>query len=230
MGLRSSSILAVVSLLIVGSRSLAGDVLFRDAPCRRTVSWSRMDKRRPRLSWAAKAAPFYRWVAEEVQRHLRQLTGAELPIVPGDTAPADTPLIVLGGPQNNPLSASAEQKQLVKFAGLKQDGFIVQTIDLAGQPAVVAGGNDEASTMYAAYELLERLGIAFQITGDIIPQQRPNLKLPAASLRREPALKYRGLHIRHFVMPWMGLDDFRRTIDQIAKLKGNYLEFDSVRG
>ena len=101
----------------------------------------------------------------------------------------------------------------------------MQTIDLAGQPAVVAGGNDEASTMYAAYELLERLGIAFQLTGDIIPQQRLNLKLPTARLRIEPAIKYRGLEMRHFVMPWMGLADFRRMIDQMAKLKYNYLEF-----
>ena len=31
--------------------------------------------------------------------------------------------------------------------------------------------------------------------------------------------------MRHFVMPWMGLEEFRRMIDQMAKLKFNYLEF-----
>ena len=61
----------------------------------------------------------------------------------------------------------------MRFAGLKQDGFVIQTVDLGGQPAIVAGGNDEASTMYAAYELLERLGVAFQLTGDIIPHAGP---------------------------------------------------------
>ena len=79
--------------------------------------------------------------------------------------------------------------------------------------------------MYAAYELLERLGVVFQLTGDIIPQHVADLKLPAMNVRMEPSLKYRGLHMRHFVMPWMGLDDFRRMIDQMAKMKFNYLEF-----
>lgn len=171
------------------------------------------------------SAPFYRWVATEVQRYLRELTGALLPIVTSDAIPSEVPILVVGGPQANPLSAVAEQKRLVDFAGLKPEGFIIQTVDLDGRPAVVIGGNDEAATMYAAYELVERLGVVFQITGDLIPRQRPELKLPAASVRMEPALKNRGLHMRHFVMPWMGLDDFRHMVDQMAKLKYNYLEF-----
>ena len=31
-------------------------------------------------------------------------------------------------------------------------------------------------------------------------------------------------------MPWMGLEEFRRIIDQMAKLKFNYLEFDRYVG
>lgn len=171
------------------------------------------------------SAPFYRWVAEEVQHYLQELTGAVLPIISSDDISGDKPCLALGGPMVNPLSEAAEQKQLVNFAGLEPEGFIIQTIDIDAQPTVVIGGNNEASTMYAAYEFLERLGMAFQITGDIIPQSRPDLKLPDANVRMESALKNRGLHIRHFVMPWMGLDDFRRLIDQMAKLKFNYLEF-----
>ena len=169
--------------------------------------------------------PFYRWVAGELQRYLRDLTGAELPIMTHDEVPADKPLLIVGGPNANPLSATAGEKKLADFAGLKPEGFIVQTVSLAGHPAVLIGGNDEASTMYAAYQFLEGLGLAFQITGDILPQQRPDLKLPADSVRMEPDIKHRGLHMRHFVMPWMGLDDFRTMIDQMAKLKMNYLEF-----
>ena len=171
------------------------------------------------------AGEFHRWVAGELQRHLKQLCGAEFSIVSSDQVPARKPLIVLGGPRANPLAAAAQDKQLARFTGLKPDGFLLKTIQLQGVPALLVGGNDEAATMYAAYELLEKLGVVFQLIGDIIPQRKPDLAMPTLDVRMEPAIKYRGLQMRHFVMPWMGLDDFRRMIDQMAKLKFNYLEF-----
>ncbi len=79
--------------------------------------------------------------------------------------------------------------------------------------------------MYPVYDFLEQLGVVFQLTGDIIPQVKPELYFPEVGVRREPALKYRGLHLRHFVMPWMGMDYFRRLLDQMAKMRCNYLEF-----
>ncbi len=171
------------------------------------------------------SGPFDRWVAGELQRYLRKLSGAELPIVTSDKVPAEKTLILVGGPANNPLTASAQQKQLVSFAGLKPDGLVLKTIDMAGRPAVVAGGNDEAGTMYAVYDLLERLGIVFQLTNDIIPQQKPNLPLPKLDVRIEPVLKHRGMHCCHGIRWYMGLEDFRKEIDQLAKLKMNCLQF-----
>jgi hypothetical protein len=79
--------------------------------------------------------------------------------------------------------------------------------------------------MYAAYELLERLGIVFQLTGDIIPQQKPDLAMPALDVRLEPALKHRGMHCCHGIRWYMGLADFRQEIDQLAKLKMNVFQF-----
>ena len=168
---------------------------------------------------------FYRWVAGEVQRYVRELSGAELPIVTAGAIPPRRPLIVLGGPKSNPLAARAEQTQLVHFAGLKRDGFVLKTVQLQGTPALVVGGNDEASTMYAAYELLERLGVVFQLSGDIIPQKKPDLAFPSLDARIEPALKYRGMANCHALRWHMGLDDFRKHIDQLAKLKMNLLHF-----
>ena len=134
-------------------------------------------------------------------------------------------MIVVGGPQSNPLAAAAEEKQLVQFAGLKPDGFVLKRTELDGAAVLLAGGNDDAATMYAAYELLERLGIVFQLTNDIIPQQKPDLPLPALDLRIEPVLKHRGMHCCHGLRWFMGLDDFRKHIDQLAKLKLNCLQF-----
>jgi len=44
------------------------------------------------------AGAFYRWVAGEIQRYLKQLSGAELPIVTNDQVPAQTPPVIVGGP------------------------------------------------------------------------------------------------------------------------------------
>jgi hypothetical protein len=67
--------------------------------------------------------------------------------------------------------------------------------------------------------------VVFQLTNDIIPERKPDLMLPEWKIKMEPAFKYRGLHYRHFVMPWMGMDYFRKFLDQQAKMKCNYLEF-----
>jgi type 1 glutamine amidotransferase len=171
------------------------------------------------------AGDFHRWVAGEVQRYLKQLSGAELAIVANDKVPAGKPLIVVGGPQDNPLAASAQQRKLVDFSGLKPDGFVLKTVAMEGRPAILVGGNDESGTMYAAYEFLERLGIVFQLTNDLIPEKKSDLPLPVLDVRMEPVFKHRGMHCCHGIRWYMGLEDFRREIDQLAKLKMNCLQF-----
>ena len=168
---------------------------------------------------------FNRWVAGELQRYLQALSGAELSIVTSDQVPPEQPLILVGSPESNPLIASAQEKQLVSFAGLKPEGLLLKTVELEGRPALVAGGNDETGTMYAAYELLEQLGIVFQLTNDVIPRQKSDLPLPELDVRIEPVFKDRGMHCWHGIRWYMGLADFRREIDQLAKLKMNVLQF-----
>jgi len=200
-------------------------VLFADASSAQEHFLAKGGKAEAVIVVGRDSCPFDRWVAGELQQYLQELSGAEFSIVTADEIPAEKALILLGGPKDNPLVASAQQKQLVSFAGLKPEGFLLKRFDLAGTPTVVAGGNDEAATMYAAYEFLERLGGVFQITGDIMPQEKPDLKLPALNVRMEPAMKYRGLHYRHMWTPIIGIEEFRRILDQMAKLKYNCLEF-----
>ena len=171
------------------------------------------------------APQFDRWVAAELRRCLQELSGAQLAIVTHDNLPADDLLIALGRPESNPLVAAAQKQGLVNFSGLKPEGLILKTVELDGRPAIVVGGSDETGTMYAAYEFLERLGIVFQLTNDIIPQKKPDLAVPALDVRLEPQLKYRGMHCCHGLRWYMGLEDFRKHIDQMAKLKLNCLQF-----
>jgi hypothetical protein len=171
------------------------------------------------------AGDFDRWVAGELGRYIQQLSGAELPVVSTDALPDDRTLIVVGCPRTNPLADLAQRRGLVDFTSLKPQGLIVRTLALDNRSAVLVGGADDAGTMYAAYELLERLGIVFQLTQDVIPQRKPDLAVPPLDVRREPAFKDRGMHCWHGIRWYMGLEDFRREIDQLAKLKMNVLQF-----
>jgi hypothetical protein len=172
------------------------------------------------------SSPDTRFVAAELQRYLQKLSQAQLSIVSDDNVPAGKIRIVLGGPEINSLSRLAEQKQLVSFAGLKPEGFVLKAVELDGQPAIIVGGNDEAGTMYAAYDFLERLGIVFQLNGDIIPDQKPDLAVPTLDARTEPMAKYRGIMVEHGFGSWyMGLKDYCGIIDQMAKLKLNFVQF-----
>jgi len=171
------------------------------------------------------AREFDRWVAGELRRYVKQLSGAELAVAQCDELPTGKTMLVVGSPKTNRLVAAAQERGLVDFSGLKPEGLILKKVKLDEHPAVIVGGNDETGTMYAAYEFLERLGVVFQLTGDIIPQKKPDLAVPALDVRMEPQLKYRGMHCCHGLRWYMGLADFRKHIDQLAKLKLNCLQF-----
>src|ERR1051326_5496891 len=168
-------------------------------------------------------AAFDRWVAGEIQRYARLLTGVELPV--GVEQPAGRTTVLVGSPKTNSLIGKLEAAGHIEIGNLKPDGFVLKSLDLKNEPTLVVAGADERATMYAAYDLIERLGVSFQLTSDILPSPCKHLSLPPLDVRLEPAIKHRGLHMRHFVMPWMGYADFCHMIDQMAKLKFNYLEF-----
>ena len=144
------------------------------------------------------ASPSDRFVAGELQRYIEMLSGAKLAIDHrGRSEPAGEgqSLLLVGGPEGNELVADAAHRRQVNFEGLKPEGYILRRISLEGRPALVIGGNDEAGTMYAAYDLLERLGFVFLLTKDILPEKRADVALPALDERVEPAFRRRGVHV-----------------------------------
>ena len=92
----------------------------------------------------------------------------------------------------------------------------------------MAGGNNDAATMYAVFELVKQLGVTFRLTGDIVPEQRSSLEIPALNLCMEPAIEQRGFLVEashHPSITMLSYDDYARLLDQMAKMKSNYLEF-----
>src|SRR5690348_3302990 len=128
-----------------------------------------------------KASGLYQYASTELARYLKLLSGAEVAIVSDSDAgarPALEALIVLAGPAGGETARSATAALRMNASALKKDGFLIKTGRLRSHPIVVVAGNDDAATLYGAYELIARLGVTFRLTGDIIPKAQDKLAIP----------------------------------------------------
>ncbi len=179
----------------------------------------------------SKAGEQTRFAAAELQRYCRLLSGAELAVVSNDQAvslPRGEAVILLGAPDEHPGIRNAVQARWVDFSNLKADGFIIKSGTWKGRPTIVAGGADGVATMYAAYDLLEQLGCKFLLTGDIVPSPVETLSVPALNLRTEPSFARRGFLLQSGGMINLmvfSFEDYVKLLDQMAKMKANYLQF-----
>lgn len=170
-----------------------------------------------------------KFAAIELQKDLRALSGADIEIVTDEqiaSQPSQQSWILIGGPEQNSLVKQAAAIGLTGFAGLKPDGFVLKTYRLGAHAAVIAGGNDDAATMYAVFELVSRLGVTFRLTGDIVPERRASLEIPSLNIRLEPAIGQRGFLIEashHPSISMLSYEDYVRMLDQMAKMKDNDL-------
>ncbi len=174
--------------------------------------------------------PLTKLAATELKAYLNQLSGtrvSQASQAENSSLDSQTTLMVLGAAGPGGLVGDMEQAGVMSTAGLKPEGFVVKTVGWHDRPAVVIAGADDAGTLYGAYEFLERLGITFRITGDIVPSQRSTVVIPGLNLRMEPALRRRGfLFAANFdntsMYSWA---DYQRMLDQMARMKCNYLQF-----
>lgn len=172
---------------------------------------------------------FYRFVGQELQKYVGRLTGTTPEIIDPSHLEQHSQNgipILIGGPDVNPLTRAAVNAGQVSFQGLKPEGFILKSIEVKGTPALIIGGNDEAGTMYGAYDWLERQGIVFQLSGDILPEQTSTLSTAGFSVRAETPFRRRGCFLMNDEgnLTSTSLREYKNLIDQMAKLKFNYLQ------
>jgi alpha-glucuronidase len=118
-----------------------------------------VSKGQPQAVIIAAKSQQYDFSTHELEHYLEVLSGA-----PGDCVSRkaqqqqrDFAFIPLGGLDANDLTKGATSKGLVQLDGLKRAEFVLRGCEFDGRHALVVAGNDEASTMYAVYELIERL-------------------------------------------------------------------------
>ena len=172
----------------------------------------------------------HRYAAEELRRYIAELGGANVPIVTPSAVEGiagNTSLILVGGPDDNSIVRDMVESELVNFEGLGEEEFLLRGVSFGRHEVAVVGGNDEAATLYAAYDFLERLGAVFLLSKDVPPEVRPNLTFPYIDVRRTTPFPRRGILIPNIYISrgMMHLAEVKELLDQMPKLKLNYLQW-----
>ena len=162
-----------------------------------------------------------RFAAAELAGQFKQLFDADVQIA--DKVPAQfTHLILVGSLDTNPaigwLGAALPK--------LSDQGHMVRHAGSGKKQALVVGGGSPVATLWAVYELGQRLGIRYMLSGDLYPVTKPELKLDKFDVVLEPALRLRTWRtINDFPIgpeSW-GLAEQVGVLKQLAKLKFNRL-------
>ena len=142
------------------------------------------------------------FAAAELQSYVRRISGATLPVLRGsiaDEPPLDSltsAIVVTTGdaPDRGQLPSQWLSSIASRVSSLKEDGFALES----KEGRIVLAGANPRGTLYAAYALLEQLGVRFfapryPFYGDhaeYLPS-RSSLPLPALEIIEEPSMKYR---------------------------------------
>jgi hypothetical protein len=135
--------------------------------------------------------------AAELQKYVEKMSGAKLPILKEGEA-VTAPISILVGH-----TAAAQKLGVVVPAGFnpairpeafEEEGFVLKT---AGKQLVVGGNSDGpyAGTIYAASELLERLGCRWYFPGEwgeIVPEKK-TITVPELDVKSKPDFALRNV-------------------------------------
>ncbi|MCU0780508.1 MAG: malectin, partial [Akkermansiaceae bacterium] len=138
--------------------------------------------------------------AKEIRRYVYLRTGELLPV-----AASGTGIALRVDP------ALAAQQYRLK-GGAKAD-------------LVISGGSDVA-VLYGAYAFVEKLGVRFELNGDVIPDGRIPLAIPALDEDWQPLFDKRGIQPFHDFPEgpdWWSADEWRLYLGQAVKLRMNFV-------
>jgi hypothetical protein len=161
-----------------------------------------------------------RLAADELVAQFKQLFDAEAAVSTAVPAAVDH-LILVGSPATNPAVAKAVGDRWPK---LTEQGHVLRSVATNGRPALVVGGGSPAATLWAAAELGHRFGVRSFLHGDVMPADKPDLKLDGIDVTLEPAVRVRAWQVLGtdaVGFGGWGLADHKLLLKQLAKLKFN---------
>ncbi|MGH2533621.1 MAG: hypothetical protein ACRDJW_15085 [Thermomicrobiales bacterium] len=179
-----------------------------------------------RIVIAPAASARVRHAAADLQRYLREATGAYLPV-------DDTARLTGGGVRfvaghagdGDPADALLAAGQVAPAPG--PEGYTLRRLDDEHGPIVAVVGHDEAGAIYGTYALLEAAyGCGFFLGSEVVPSGTMPLVPDALDVGRAPAFATRGL------LPWYdflsgpsawNLPDYRLYVDRMVRMGLNFL-------
>ena len=140
------------------------------------------------------------FAALELQHYLRKMTGraADFAIADDAAAPVGN-LILVGGPGSNAVTKQMARQlgiSAAELAKLGAEGCRIKNATIGGRQVAVVAGGGRIGTLYAAYDLLYRLGCRWFAPGEA-NEDAPGLKLdtlPTLDVAETPKFFTRGFH------------------------------------
>jgi len=155
-------------------------------------------------------SPVEIFAAREIRRYVYLRTGELLPIRPRRAEPGASLVIAIGRDRRGRL----ESQEYAIGGGRVGRGTIVW-----------AGGGSDKATLYAAYRLVERLGVRFYLHGDTIPDGKIPLDFSGVNESARPLFELRGIQPFHDFPEgpdWWDVDDYKAYLGQLPKLRMNF--------
>ena len=163
--------------------------------------------------------------AQEVRRYLYLRTGQLVPVAK-EALPVAGPAILIARKDRPVLAALVKDEKLrAQVAELGAQEYLLKTLDDGGRRIALIIGCDDAGVLYGAYRFAEHLGVRFYLEGDVIPDARIPLELPALDERGKPLFALRGIQPFHDFPEgpdWWNADDYKTYISQLPKLGMNF--------
>jgi hypothetical protein len=153
----------------------------------------------PNIVCPPTAPPQVKLAAKEIRRYVWLRTGELLPIAA----------------RGHGITLTVDPALATQQYRLRSDG-----------DAFAISGGSEVAVLYGAYAFVEKLGVRFEISGDVIPDGKIPFRLPALDETRRPLFELRGLQPFHDFPEgpdWWTQDDWRLFVGQAVKMRMNFI-------
>ena len=165
--------------------------------------------------------------AKEIRRYIYLTTDELLPIIQTDS-PSQSMNSIIIATQEKELLGNIYDLPPSKYKNLSEQECILQSLTDGWQMSLFIIGGGSAGILYGAYHFAEIMGVRFYLDGDVVPDFKQSLTIPALNEKISPIFDLRGILPFHDFPEgpdWWNTDDYKAIIGQLPKLKMNFIGF-----